>query len=262
MLYYIGGDIVKGEERAAITELGGFRVNSAKSKRVSVEGRDFYSISYRYSGKILIKSENREFVSGANSITFVPMGIGYETEIIEDTSMAVIHFKLNRDIDSRNPQLLEINDDGIPLLFEKLIKKIGVDNRIDFSCMSIFYELLARLESLVDDKDGVYIPKKIRLAKEYMVQNFSDSLLSISSLAEYLGVSTSYLRGAFSLAYNKSPVSYLRDIRLSNAKNLLQSEYLSIAEIAEQSGFSSASYFIQVFRKWVGESPDRYRRRG
>jgi transcriptional regulator GlxA family with amidase domain len=50
-------------------------------------------------------------------------------------------------------------------------------------------------------------------------------------------------------------------LRVANAKNLLQSENLSVTQIAEQSGFSSASYFIQVFAKAVGESPEKYRRR-
>jgi AraC-like DNA-binding protein len=56
-------------------------------------------------------------------------------------------------------------------------------------------------------------------------------------------------------------VSFLRDIRIGNAKNLLRSEYLSVSQVAEQCGFSGTSYFIQIFHKTVGESPERYRRR-
>ena len=103
------------------------------------------------------------------------------------------------------------------------------------------------------------IPQKIYLAREQMLEKFSDPLFSIDTLAESLGVSTSYLRREFSRAYGKSPIAFLKDLRIKNAKLLLHSGYMSIAEIAEQSGFSSASYFIQVFHKTVGCSPARYR---
>ena len=247
-------------DKAAVIELSAFCASSGKSKRVLVDGRDFYSLSCRYSGKVLIKTAENEFVSGENSITFMPKGLNYETEVLEPTHMAVIHFKLNSDVDFRKPSVIEFKDRGIQLLFEKLVQIFRVDTPVDFSSMAIFYELLARLEAISTFTDE-HIPKKIRLAKECITQNFFDSQLSISSVAERLGVSTAYLRREFSLIYKKSPVAFLRDIRIGYAKNLLQSEYLTVEEIAEQSGFSSSSYFIQVFRKCLGTSPDRYRRK-
>ena len=248
-------------DRAMLVELSAYSTGSGKSKRVSVEKRDFYSLSYRYSGKVLIKNGEKEFISSAGSVTFVPMGVGYETEIIEDARMAIIHFKLNRDIDFRNPCVIDINDDAIQLLFEKIVKEYRVDVPVDFYCISLFYQLLSSLEKLGSSKCEERIPAKIRLAAEYIFQNFSDPTFSVAMLAERLGVSTSYLRREFSAAYNKSPVAFLRDVRIGNAKNLLQSGYLSIGQIAEQCGFSSPSYFIQVFVKFVGDSPERYRRK-
>ena len=75
-----------------------------------------------------------------------------------------------------------------------------------------------------------------------------------------LGVSTSYLRREFSRAFGVSPIAFLRDVRVANAKNMLESGVLSVGEIAEQCGFASPAYFIQVFHKAVGAPPDRYRR--
>ena len=248
-------------DKAAVVEFSAFMANSGKSKRVSVEARDFYSLSYRYSGKVLIKTADATLVSKDSSITFMPKNIEYETEILKDTQMAVVHFRLNRDIDFRNPSVLEVNDEEVYILFEKLIKSFKVDAVIDFSSMAIFYELLARLELLGEFRGGNYIPKKIQLAREYMLESFTDPFFSVGTLARRLGVSSSYLRREFSSVYKKSPVVFLRDVRISHAKNLLQSEYLTIEEIAHQSGFSSSSYFIQVFRKCLGTSPDRYRQK-
>ena len=247
--------------RSAVIEMHAFyALQGKKAKRVTVEGRNFYSLSFRYHGKVLLKADGSEYISAANSITFMPKGTSYETEIMEDSKMAVIHFKLSEDIKLSNPAVLEIHDREIQRIFEKLIQSYRVDTPIDFLSMSLLYELLARLEAIAPLGADSYIPKKIALAKEKMLMSFSDPCLSVSSIAEEFGISTSYLRREFSKAYGKSPISFLRDLRISNAKNLLQSEYLSVARIAEACGFTGESYFIQVFHKAVGLSPDRYRR--
>ena len=245
--------------KAAVTEVYVFRGESKTAKKIAVKARDFYSISYRYSGKAYFKTGDTEFISEANSITFMPRNMSYETEVLEDTQMVVAHFKLDRDIDFRNPAVINADDKELTHLFENLILRKRIGSPVDFSTMAAFYELLAKLESIERIKNRDMIPQKISLAREQMLEKFSDPLFSIDTLAESLGVSTSYLRREFSRAYGKSPIAFLKDLRIKNAKILLHSGYMSIAEIAEQSGFSSASYFIQVFHKTVGCSPARYR---
>ena len=244
--------------RSAVTELLAFYATSGKARRVAVEGRDFYSLSYRYYGKVLLKTREAEIISGASSITFMPKNTSYETEIMEDTKMAVVHFRLDKDIGLFEPSVLNVQSGEVLALFEKLIDGFRVDAPVDFGCMAIFYELLARLEALAPLGEE-YVPKKIALARERMIRDFSDSFFSISALAEALAISTAYLRREFSRAYGKSPSRFLRDLRVENSKNLLQSEYLSIGQIGELCGFSSESYFIQVFHKATGQSPQRYR---
>lgn len=239
--------------------MSAFYAASKRTKRVAVDGRSFCSLTYRYSGKVLIKSGDTEFISEATSVTFMPENTDYETEIIDDTKMAVIHFRLDKNIHCNSPTSLVIRNKEIPLLFENLIQSFRVDKPMDFNCMSILYSLLAKLESLVPNGREEYLPRKIALAKELMIKRFSEPSFSIAALAENMGVSTSYLRREFSKAYGKNPITFLRDLRIEKAKLLLQSEYLSIANIGEQSGFSCDSYFIQVFHKAVGVSPDRYR---
>lgn len=53
---------------------------------------------------------------------------------------------------------------------------------------------------------------------------------------------------------------YLTQTRLHAAEQLLRNTALSVGEIAEQCGFSSANYFGDVFRRWKGVSPSQYRR--
>lgn len=251
---------MKEKKCAAVTEVSAFYASARKSDRVTVNARDFYSLTYRYNGKITVETENATLVSGEKSVTFIPKGLDYKTEILDDMRMAVVHFKLDRDVDFRNAATVSVDHAGIPLLFEKLISVSHTDRPVDFHAMATFYELLARLEELTGRENARQVPEKIRRVRKSIERRYADPTLSVSVLAEGLGVSTSYLRREFSRAYGASPVAFLRDVRVANAKNMLESGVLSVGEIAEQCGFASPAYFIQVFHKKVGASPDKYRR--
>jgi AraC-like DNA-binding protein len=54
----------------------------------------------------------------------------------------------------------------------------------------------------------------------------------------------------------------LNDVRKTLALNLLENETLALGEIAFSLGYSEVSAFNHAFRRWVGQSPGDYRRRG
>ena len=60
----------------------------------------------------------------------------------------------------------------------------------------------------------------------------------------------------FGLRSNVSAVVW----RKPNAKSLLQSSDMSIAEVAEKVGVKSASHFSKIFENEVGESPSKFRK--
>ena len=209
----------------------------------------------------MIEDGEKTLISEGGSITFIPKGLSYRTEVLEDTQMAVLHFKTEHDIDFRNAAVFETQDVEIRLLFERLVRDFHVDSPLDLRCMALFYELLAKLERAAREEDSTRVPEKIRRVRKYIATNYQSDRLSIEAIAEEFGISGSYLRREFSRAYGISPIAFLRTVRVGNAKNMLASGYLSIEAIAAQCGFSSTGYFIQVFHKAVGDSPDRYRRR-
>ena len=70
-----------------------------------------------------------------------------------------------------------------------------------------------------------------------------------------------YLVHAFKNYKGVSPINYLITRRIQEAKLLLETSNFSIAKIAQAIGFSSQSYFSQVFRKETGLSPIQYRKK-
>lgn len=84
--------------------------------------------------------------------------------------------------------------------------------------------------------------------------------ITLTDLAEKYGISISHLS---SLIKNelKLPFSeYITARRIQKAKELLRDESLSIAQVAEQTGYNDYFYFTRVFKKSTGISPSKYRK--
>jgi AraC-like DNA-binding protein len=93
-----------------------------------------------------------------------------------------------------------------------------------------------------------------------LCQDHLDEPLTIDDLAAAAGYSRFHFTRQFTRAQGVSPGVFLRQLRLRHAVRLLQSERLSIKEIANRTGFRDDCYFSKVFRNEYGVSPDRYRR--
>ncbi len=83
--------------------------------------------------------------------------------------------------------------------------------------------------------------------------------LSLKDLAALFNVTDRTLSRRFVAATGMSPIHYLVKQRLNIARNLLQSTDLQIQQIAEQSGFGSATVFCRNFKKEFSLSPREYR---
>ena len=57
---------------------------------------------------------------------------------------------------------------------------------------------------------------------------------------------------------DKSPVAFMRSIRLQRAAELLAGGGRSVAEVAEQTGFGSTAYFSKCFQAEFGCRPSDY----
>lgn len=83
---------------------------------------------------------------------------------------------------------------------------------------------------------------------------------TMAELAQEAALSRSAFFERFSRAVGKAPMEYLLGWRMALAGKLLRHGSLSIAEVAEQAGYSSASTFSVAFARHVGVPPARYAR--
>ena len=85
--------------------------------------------------------------------------------------------------------------------------------------------------------------------------------LSLSDVADMLGLSAGYLSALFTRALGVGFKEYLRTVRIRHAMQLLAASEDSVTAIAMASGFGSFSNFERTFAKTCGVTPREYRRR-
>jgi len=95
-------------------------------------------------------------------------------------------------------------------------------------------------------------------ARRYIELHFKEAL-TLDQIAEEVHVNKYYLSHTFKQEYGISPINYMIRLRIDESKYLLSETDLSLSQIAQLLGFSSLSYFSQVFRRTQATSPLEYR---
>lgn len=102
------------------------------------------------------------------------------------------------------------------------------------------------------NKDCVFIEK-------YIDAHFKEDI-TLDKLSELTFLNKYHIVHAFKQYKGISPISYMIQKRIHEAKILLSTTNLQISEISYIVGFTSQSYFAQAFKKSVGISPLQYRK--
>ncbi len=93
----------------------------------------------------------------------------------------------------------------------------------------------------------------------YIKNNYHDSMLSIQAMAEYFGISSSYLSHSFKKQTGQTILNYVNYIRIEKAKELLAENNDSIKNVTFKIGYHDVSSFIRKFKKAAGITPGEFR---
>ena len=102
--------------------------------------------------------------------------------------------------------------------------------------------------------------KECAQIKAYLDTNYADHI-TLDTLTALTHMNKYYMAHSFTKYTGLSPIQYLNERRLEVACGLLTETDLSVSEIAASTGFSSQSYFTQIFRKKYGTTPGNWRKR-
>lgn len=96
-------------------------------------------------------------------------------------------------------------------------------------------------------------------ALQFINDNMSSHDLSLSVVAEYVGLSASRFSTLFSQYMGCNYKTYIDNLRIEHAKQLLKEGDQMISEIAEAVGYDNSYSFARLFKKKVGMPPNEYR---
>ena len=108
------------------------------------------------------------------------------------------------------------------------------------------------------DTPGLSSAQQDRIS-DYIQVHLTDKL-SLEAMAQQLGMSRSYFALQFKQSWGISPHQFVSQQRIERTKTLLRRDRRPIIDIALDCGFSSQSHFSKVFKRYVGLSPNAYRR--
>ena len=124
---------------------------------------------------------------------------------------------------------------------------------IDNLKISLFKQRVAAEEPAAQEE------RTINGLTRYLQEHLAEDI-SLSVLAEQFHLNPQYISQLFKSEIGVGFLTYLTNIRMEKAKKLLLSTSLSIAEVAEQSGYGDYRVFTKVFKKTEGSTPSQYRR--
>lgn len=120
-------------------------------------------------------------------------------------------------------------------------------------------ELYGIIHNMVKEYSMRYISsehsKKIKPAVDYIHRNYTKENISIEKLALISSMSEVYFRRIFGKVMGISPVKYINNLKLSYAKELLETQMYSVSKVAELAGFNDESYFSREFKKHFNITP-------
>lgn len=152
------------------------------------------------------------------------------------------------------------------------IKELGLDeDKMEYYYSSLLTFKPNRIESitnlasmlvkhiLLENMLKPALNNGMRAAVDYIDKNLERDM-SIKEISSDINVSKSVLYKQFHDKFNCTVNEYIKRKRIEKSIKLIEKDGLSIEEISQSVGFSSASYFSKIFKAYVGKSPLQYKK--
>ncbi|NHN29879.1 response regulator transcription factor [Paenibacillus agricola] len=160
-----------------------------------------------------------------------------------------------------------------------IVNKVAKDTGIEISKLYISedipYNMIQKYETLMDIKDWILgLNKKLisilertkiggqlseitKKAVGFIHRNYKTDF-SLGDVADFVGVSNSYISRLFREECKMGFVEYLNHVRVENAKQYIENGELKLKEIVSCVGFNNYNYFFKVFKETTGMTPLEY----
>ncbi len=240
----------------------------------------FYELYILADGKrnILIESVNYQLEAG--DLLLIPQELAHGTEggaytryllvfteeDLDDAQRETVSFLLNQKISMTTEEkrrVLEILEIMLKLENNHTKVRRKINERNLQICFSYLFFILSELKNFPSSKysstEFSSFSPLTRKIINYINDNYREPV-NLEELSKEYFISKSHLCHKFKKETKMTVIDYLLQIRLLNAKKMLQYSNKSVGEISHACGFSSPNYFSLIFTKHTQLSPREYRK--
>ncbi|MCD7842712.1 MAG: AraC family transcriptional regulator, partial [Lachnospiraceae bacterium] len=127
-----------------------------------------------------------------------------------------------------------------------------------------YTEALSRWLGMVHEKtdnrsDEFRNRQKLEKAIRYIRENYSSDL-NMAVVSNHVSMNYSLFSQEFKQYTGENFVSFLRNIRMEEAKRLLAQTQLRVVEISQKVGYENEKHFMKTFKSVYGVSPSEFRK--
>jgi AraC family transcriptional regulator, melibiose operon regulatory protein len=238
-------------------------------------------IIYIQEGNCTIDALGKEHKAGQHMLIYIARGIKYSLRAEKKDRCLLQMVELSetdkdpyldlRDLCAKNPAIFAfmgsksrccflIDCENMYSTMNELFGELEADHpdkqQMIVAILTVLYIKMARSFRLHGKPSGV---QYITEAKRYIAEHYSENL-TVQLIADYLGISRSYLQILFKRYGKRSIVTHINGVRINKASYLLATTDISVLDIALSMGYNSRQHFTRAFHEHTGISPREYRK--
>lgn len=266
-------EIIDKSQDIIATCAGHYKLITMKQFKTSrILGRQDYQLIYIAKGKghFMINGEYRD-ISEGNVVLYRPGDTQiYNYKLEDQPDVYWVHFS-----GSSPDKILEecgLNDKYKSAIFhrreytmimDKIIQEFQQKESDYLSMCHLYVKQLLLLIKRGNNSNAISENKKSREIRE-LLETFQEDYqnpLSIDEYAKQKNISVCWLIRSFKQQVGVTPQTYIIDLKIERAKELLLTSEYTVNEISEIIGYDDSLYFSRLFKKRVGISPTQYRKK-
>ena len=234
-----------------------FRIEQDINRKFVHPVRPYSSISLRYDSEAAIECYG-ETHDVSNTVSYFPAQMPY-TRLARRDNLIVIHFENHSHVSTQLESFLPAHPEAFRALFEQALTCWNARGPgFRYRTASVVHQILAM--AYEENRVETALPPLVEAALKEMEKNAFRKDFHVASLASELHVSAAHLRMLFNGALGVSPKHFVLQQRIQKAISLLKTNYFTIAEVADQVGFSDPKHFSVQFKKITGISPRAFKK--
>ncbi len=241
--------------------------HSGATRNIMSHKHDFYELNFLIRGKTKMTINEKDYDYESYDIILIPPGMShilYKSEYATFDNY-IIWFEFN-DVETVIEKIIKIHDyDGsLQYLFAQIYKIFFDTDEKNTELINLYLKtILCHIKQSViksksnqNKQDETLIEKAIL----YINENIFERRLYVSDICEKFDVSPGHFTRAFKNKTGASPIKYMTELRIAEAKRLLDDHHISVKEVSSKLFYTDPFYFSKQFSKVTGLSPSQYRK--